>query len=307
MYIAVSRKAMHDVFEVSYPRLEYPQGTAAALDALDEVERIESQLSVFRFDSRIHLVNLTAHESPVHLDDEIFGLITLCQKLAEDTGGAVDITSGKLWKVWGFAKRNGSFPTDEDLQSARECSGFHLLELDAENKTVFFKQPGVELNFGCVGKGFALDRSSQKLASHGVDRYLFQGGLSSVLAAGGGWKIGIAHPLLAGQRLRELELNTIAVSTSGAQKQYFRYQGRRYSHLIDPRSGEPADGVLSVTVLAKTATLAELLSTAFFVLGAEKTQQYISGNVYLQQNAVEAVMFVPSNKAPGFQELRFIV
>jgi thiamine biosynthesis lipoprotein len=303
MYIAVSRKAMHDVFEVSYPRLEYPQGTAAALDALDEVERIESQLSAFRFDSRIHFINLTAHESPVTLDDELFDLLALCQKIAEYTGGAVDITSGKLWKVWGFAKRSGSFPPDEDLQSARECCGFHLLELNAEKKTVFFKKPGVELNFGCVGKGFALDTASAKLASHGVDRYLFQGGLSSVLAAGSGWKIGIAHPLLAGQRIRELELDTIAVSTSGSQKQYFRYKGRQYSHLIDPRSGEPADGVLSVTVLAKTATMAELLSTAFFVLGAEKTQQYITANA----SGIEATMFVPSSKAPGFQELRFNV
>ncbi|MDR3234264.1 MAG: FAD:protein FMN transferase [Planctomycetaceae bacterium] len=289
---------MYDTFEVSYPRLDYPQGTAAALDALDEVERIESQISVFRFDSRIHYVNLTAHEEPVPLDDELFALVSLCQTLAEETGGAVDITSGKLWKVWGFAGRDGRMPSDDELRTARRCSGFHLLDLNPDKKTVRFKQSGVELNFGCAGKGFALDIASEKLNRSGVGRYLFQGGLSSILAKGK-WKIGIAHPLLAGQRLRELELSDIAVSTSGSQKQYFRYNGKRYSHLIDPRSGEPASGVLSVTVLAPTAVLAELLSTAFFVLGAEKMQEYAAAH-----SGIEAVMCVPSGHSPGFDEVR---
>ncbi|MDR3181972.1 MAG: FAD:protein FMN transferase [Planctomycetaceae bacterium] len=299
MNIAVSRKAMNDAFEVTYPRDEYPQGTAAALDALDEVERIESKLSVFRFGSRIQYVNLTAHEAPVHLDDELFALISLCRQIAEDTGGAVDVTSGKLWKIWGFAQRDGRIPTDDELRTARSCTGYHLLELDTEEKTVRFKKAGVELNFGCVGKGFALDIATAKLAQHGVGRYLFQGGLSSILAKGD-WNIGIAHPLLAGERLQELPLNNTAVSTSGSQKQYFRYNGKRYSHLLDPRSGEPAAGVLSVTVTAPTAVLAELLSTAFFVFGPEKTQEYIDSC-----SDITAVMCVPEKQAPGFSVHRY--
>jgi len=288
--LAVQRRAMNDDFEVSFSRRDFPQGTEAALDALDEVERIERQLSVFRLDSQIHYVNLTAHERPVPLDKELFDLIALCVRIAEETGGAVDITSGTLWKVWGFAKRQGRIPHAEELDQAREHTGYHFLELDEAEQTLRFKKQGIELNFGCVGKGFALNAASEKLRAHGVHRFLFQGGLSSVLASGGGWKIGIAHPFRPGQRLRELALENVAVSTSGSQKQFFRHEGRRYSHLIDPRSGQPAEGVFTATVLAPTATLAELLSTAFFVLGAEKAADYCA-----HHPDITAVLTIPSD------------
>ena len=286
--LVVQRRAMSDDFEVSFPRLDFPQGTEAALDALDEVERIERMLSVFRFDSRIQYVNLTAHDNPVRLDKELFDLIALCVRIAEETDGAVDITSGCLWKAWGFAKRQGRIPSAEELSHAKEHTGTQFLELDEVKRTIRFKKQGIELNFGCVGKGFALDIAAGTLRGHGVDRFLFSGGLSSMLASGRDWKIGIAHPLRPGQRLRELVLNDVAVSTSGSQKQFFRYAGRRYSHLIDPRTGQPAEGVFTATVLAPTATLAELLSTAFFVLGAEKAAEYCSTHP-----EVSAVLTVP--------------
>ena len=294
--LAVRRRAMNDDFEVAFSRLDFPQGTEAALDALDEVERIEQQLSLFRFDSQIHYVNLTAHEKPVRLDKGLFDLVVLCLQLAEETEGAVDITSGALWKVWGFAKRQGRIPRAEELDNAKELTGYSLLELDETEQTIRFKKKGVELNFGCVGKGFALDVAAEKLREHAVHRFLFQGGLSSVLASGSDWRIGIAHPLRPGQRLRELLLNDIAVSTSGSQKQFFRYGNRRYSHLIDPRSGQPAEGVFTATVLAPTATLAELLSTAFFILSAEKAADYCS-----QHPEVSAVLTIPSENPPGLQ------
>jgi thiamine biosynthesis lipoprotein len=292
--LAVQRRAMNDDFEIAFSRRDFPQGTEAALDALDKVERIERLLSVFRFDSRIHYVNLTAHESPVRLDKELFDLIALCVRLAEETDGAVDITSGALWKVWGFAKRQGRIPGAEELAHAKEHTGCQFLELDETAQTIRFKKQGIELNFGCVGKGFALDVAAEKLRERGVHRFLFQGGLSSVLASGQDWRIGIAHPLRPGQRLRELALNDIAVSTSGSQKQFFRHGGRRYSHLIDPRTGLPAEGVLTATVLAPTATLAELLSTAFFVLGAEKTAEYCSTHP-----EIAAVLTIPAANPPN--------
>jgi len=291
--LVVQRRAMKDDFEISFPRKDFPQGTEAALDALDEVERIERMLSAFRFDSRIQYVNLIAHESPVHLDQELFGLIALCVQLAKETGGAVDITSGCLWKAWGFAKRQGRIPNTEELDKAKELTGWQFLELDEAAQTIRFHKQGIELNFGCVGKGFALDIAAATLREHAVDRFLFSGGLSSMLASGSDWKIGIAHPLRPGQRLRELSLNDIAVSTSGSQKQYFRHGGRRYSHLIDPRTGQPAEGVYTATVLAPTATLAELLSTAFFILGAERAAEYCRTHP-----EVSAVLTIPSENIP---------
>ncbi|MDR1963589.1 MAG: FAD:protein FMN transferase [Planctomycetaceae bacterium] len=294
--LSVSRRAMNDEFEAVFPRLDFPQGTKAALDALDEVERLEQILSVFRFDSRIQYINLTAHETPVRLDDELFDLIAFCVEIAEATGGAVDITSGLLWKVWGFSRRQGRIPSSSELEAALENVDYRLLELNPETKTIRFGKKGVELNFGCVGKGFALDIAARKLREQGVDRFLFQGGLSSVLAGGSGWKIGVAHPMRPGTRLAELTLNEEAVATSGSQKQFFRHNGRRYSHLIDPRTGQPAEKVLSVTVLAPTGTLAELLSTAFFVLGLEPTEEYCT-----KHPEIAAVMTIPTPKRAGFE------
>ncbi|MDR2441034.1 MAG: FAD:protein FMN transferase [Planctomycetaceae bacterium] len=294
--LTVSRTAMNDEFEVMFPRLDFPQGTKAALDALDEVERLEQILSVFRFDSRVQYINLTAHEIPVRLDEELFGLIHLCIKFAEITDGAVDITSTPLWKIWGFAKRKGKIPNVSEIETALVNVNYRLLELNPETKTIRFRKKGIELNFGCVGKGFALDIAARKLLEQQVDRFLFQGGLSSVLAVGSGWKMGVAHPMRPGKRLAELVLNNEAVATSGSQKQFFRYKGRYYSHLIDPRTGQPAEGVLSVTVLAPTGTQAELLSTAFFILGAEQTEEYCKKNP-----EITALMTIPTQKNAGFE------
>ncbi|MDR0521887.1 MAG: FAD:protein FMN transferase [Planctomycetaceae bacterium] len=299
--LSVQRKAMNDEFEVLFSRQAFPQGTAAALNALDDVGRIEKVLSVFRFDSRIQFINLTAHERPVQTDAELFSLLSLCQQIAAETEGAVDITSGCLWKVWGFAKRQGKFPEASELEKARQQTGYRFMELNAETRSVRFTKPGMELNLGCVGKGFALDTAAGKLREQAVDRFMFCGGLSSILTAGSDWKIGIAHPLLPGKRLRELGLSDIAVSTSGSQKQFFRHGSRRYSHLIDPRTGEPAEGVLSATVLAPTATLAELLSTAFFILGAEKAAEYCR-----LHSGISAILTIPAKKSGGFETVELM-
>ncbi|MCL2742481.1 MAG: FAD:protein FMN transferase [Planctomycetaceae bacterium] len=280
--LSVSREAMKSTFEVLFERKKYPQGTEAVLNALDEVERLEKVLSVFRFDSKVQLINQTAFHEPVHVDEELFHLIQICQQFAEKTDGAVDITSGALWKQWGFAHRKGSFPNcipdSEQIEEALRRTGYRHLHLDEEARTVQLLKKGIELNFGCAGKGFALDTAAKKLSAAGIENHIFSGGLSSILAAGKNekgeiWKTGIAHPLKPGQRLAEIELNNEAVSTSSSAKQFFRYEGHRYSHIIDPRTGFPAEDVFSATVIAPTATEAELLSTAFFVLGFDESER----------------------------------
>lgn len=298
--LSVSRKAMKGRFEVLFPRAPYPRGTEAALDALDEVERLEQVLSVFRFDSRVRHINRTAHEEPVRVDAELFGLILRGLDLAARTDGAVDLTSGPLWELWGFARREGRLPSDAEIASALDRVDYRLVKTDPERRTVRFGKAGVELNFGCVGKGFALDVGAARLRKHGVDRFLFQGDLSSILADGPDWSIGVAHPLKPGRRLAEIRLENDAVSTSGSQKQFFRHQGRRYSHLIDPRSGRPVEGVFSVTVLAPDATTAELLSTAFCILGPEKSWERQG-----EFPGVAALFVVSSPRGNGFEVQTF--
>ena len=297
--LTVSREAMKGEFEIAFPRAEFPQGTDAALDALDEVERIEQKLSVFRFDSKIQYVNLTAHESPVPLDDELFNLLALCQKFSAATEGAVDLTCSALWKLWGFSRREARLPSKDEIETAKQSVGYRHIELDSENRTIRLTKPGVELNLGCVGKGFALDVAAEKLLQKGVDRFLFHGGLSSVLAKGDGWQIGIKHPFRPATRLFELELADRALSTSGSQFQFFRHKGRRYSHIIDPRTGWSVEGVLAVTVTAQTATIAELLSTALFVLGVEKAKTLAADEKFCQQFGTFSAVFLLPTKRPN--------
>ncbi|MDR0392123.1 MAG: FAD:protein FMN transferase [Planctomycetaceae bacterium] len=272
--LSVSRRAMNVEFEVLFPRSIFPQGTEAAIAALDEVERLENVLSVFRFDSRVQYINLTAYDEVVKVDEELLSLVNICQTISEQTNGAVDITSGLLWKLWGFSVGKGVVPDEDKIAEALRSVDYKSLAIDQENQTIRFLKPSMELNFGCVGKGFAIDTASKRLCDLGVNRFMFHGGLSSILVKGEKWRVGITDPLRGDQRLAELLLSNCAISTSSSQKQFFRSKGHRYSHLIDPRTGFPAEGVFSVTVIASTGALAELLSTAFFVMGYEQSKEY---------------------------------
>jgi thiamine biosynthesis lipoprotein len=153
--------------------------------------------------------------------------------------------------------------------------------LDAARQTVAFRRPGMSINFNSMGKGYALDRAAELLAANGVDDFLLQGGKSSVLARGdqpgsdeAGWRVGVRHPLRANERMAELVLHNQALSTSGAGTQFFIRRGMRYGHILDPRTGRPAEGLFSATVIAPTAAEAEGLSTAFYVMGPEQAAEY---------------------------------
>jgi len=263
---------------VRFPAERYQQGTESALEALDLVETLEEQLSYFRPTSEISRVNLLAADEPVEVDPRLFELLRLAAMLYDETAGAYDITSAPLWEIWGFSRRAGKIPSDADLAATRSRVGGHLVELDSTRHTVRFCKPGVRINLGSLGKGYALDACGEQLLTAGMADFLLHGGQSSVLARGSvgkvAWEIGIRHPLQAGQRLGVVRLCNRALGTSGQQSQSFRHRGRRYGHILDPRSGWPAEGVLSATVVAPTAALADALSTACYVMGAKQSLDY---------------------------------
>lgn len=328
----ISRKAMAGEFEIDLNTGQYDSGSGAALDALDVVTRLEEKLSFFRPKSRISYINAVAAYEPVAVDEELYGLLVLCRDLYSATDGCVDITSTPLWQVWGFARREGRIPTDEEIETARENVGGHLVELDDAARTVRFLKPGVAVNLGCVGKGFALDLAAQTLLDAGIGDFLMHGGLSSVLARGEqwskgpkgeegeknlvenrtenrplkicnenpGWKVGITDPMRPGRRLKELRLHDQALGTSGTRHQFFRHRGRRYGHILDPRSGFPVEGIVSVTVIAPTAAEADLLSTAFFVMGPEKTAVFCRSRPELA-----VTMVLETDKGAGYETLHF--
>jgi thiamine biosynthesis lipoprotein len=279
LLIHVSRRAMACDFEVRFPADRYPHGTELALQALDPLEELEEEISFFRPSSRLSRMNLLAAEEPVEVSPSLFELLRLAMTLFEETDGAYDITAAPLWEAWGFARRKGEIPSQVQLAEARSRVGGQWVELDPARRTIQFRRPGVRINLGSIGKGFALDVCGERLTSLGMTDYLFHGGQSSILARGSQsvdnpWEIGVPDPNQLGRRIGVLHLRDRALGTSSGQFQSFRHQGRRYSHILDPRSGYPAEGVLSTTVVAPSAALADALSTAFFVMGPERALEY---------------------------------
>jgi thiamine biosynthesis lipoprotein len=277
LLIHVARRLMACEFEVRFSADRYPHGTDVALQALDQVEALEEQISYFRPTSEITRINLLAADGPLEVAPPLFDLLRSAMTLYEETSGAYDITSTPLWEVWGFARRAGQIPTDAQLAEARSTVGGHLVELDPAQRTIHFKKPGVKINLGSIGKGYALDVCAEQLSASGMNDFLLHGGQSSVLAWGKPaqpWEIGIRHPLQPNRRLGVVRLENQALGTSGGQFQSFRHQGRRYGHILDPRLGYPAENVLLATVVAPTAALADALSTAFYVLGPKASLDY---------------------------------
>jgi thiamine biosynthesis lipoprotein len=249
--------------------------------ALDLVESLEAQLTIYRDDSEVIRINQQAGSSLVVVEERLFALLKQAARLYSETDGALDITSGPLSDAWGFSRRSGRVPSDADIESARARVGMQHVTLDGANRTISFCRPGVSINLNSLVKGYALDRMAELFANHSVDDYLLHGGKSSILARGTqpgshdrGWRIGLRHPLRPAERLAEFILCNESLSTSGSGTQFFIRRGQRYGHIVDPRTGRPAEGLYSATVIAPTAAEAEGLSTAFYVMGPEKTGEF---------------------------------
>jgi thiamine biosynthesis lipoprotein len=296
--VSVRRRAMACEFEVQLAATRDDDSMEHVFTALDLVELLESQMTVYRDDSEVIRINREAANQAVQVEPRLFAMFQLAERLHHETDGALDITSGPLSAVWGFSRREGRVPTDAAIQSALECVGMQFVVLNASEQTVAFRRPGVNVNFNCIGKGYALDRMAEHLATNHVDDYLLHGGKSSVLARGeqpgssaeggppagpskshsasqtGGWIIGVRHPLRPAERLAEFVLRDQALSTSGSGTQFFIRRGRRYGHILDPRTGRPAEGLYSATVIAPTAAEADALSTAFYVMGPAAVSEY---------------------------------
>lgn len=249
-----------------------------ASDALELVHQLEQQMTVYREDSELSRINRMAADAPVTVESGLFDLLDQCHKLAEITQGAFDPTSGPLITLWRRCRDEGRIPTHAEVTECRLVTGIEHVTLNASASSVSFDRPGVELNLGGIGKGYALDRCCDQLIKQRFDGFVLHGGQSSLLARGdhnqqGGWPVGIGNPLFTEKRLGTILLRDQAMSTSGSNIQYFRYKGRRYGHILDPRTGWPAEGTLSVTVVARSAAVADALSTAFFVGGVEIARQ----------------------------------
>jgi thiamine biosynthesis lipoprotein len=245
---------------------------AAGEEALREIERIEALLSRYRPSSAIAEINAQAGGAPVRVDGRVVALLRLCAELSRLTDGAFDVTVGPLLRAWGFVGGSGAPPDPETLARARRLVGMDRVELDEAASTVRLAHPGMELDLGAVGKGYAIDGAIAVLEEHGVPSALLHGGTSSVHvigqpASGAGWRVAWRVPGRP-DRPRALTPAKPALSVSAPHGKAFLLGGRLRGHVLDPRRGEPAGASLSACVVGPTSTVCDALSTALLVRGA---------------------------------------
>lgn len=241
--------------------------------AVNEITRIEQLISSWDSNSQTSEINRNAGIKPVKVDTELFDLIQRAIGISKLTDGAFDISYASMDKIWKFDGSMTVMPSADSIKASVEKVGFQNIVLDKESSTVFLKLKGMKLGFGAIGKGYAADKAKDLLISKGV--------VSGIINASGDmntwgrqpdgseWKVAITNPMDKNKVFALLPITNGAVVTSGNYEKYVTFNDVRYTHIIDPRSGYPATGIISVTVFAPKAELADALATSVFVMGIE--------------------------------------
>jgi thiamine biosynthesis lipoprotein len=264
--------AMYSIVLYGYDRVKME---AAAYAAFDEVGRLDGMLSNYRAESEWSAVNRHAAEEPVKVSPELFQLLSACVAYSRESEGAFDITVGPLMKLWGFYKGFGRLPHRAEVAAALPKVGYRHIHLDAAARTVWFDRSGVELDPGGIGKGYAVDRMVDVLRQQGFQIALVAGSDSSIYGMGApptepkGWRVDIKDPRNAHRTVAEAFLKDMSLSTSGSYEKFFRAEGRVYAHIMDPRTGYPARGSLSVSVIAPRTIDSEAWAKPYFVNGRQ--------------------------------------
>jgi thiamine biosynthesis lipoprotein len=286
----------------AYGIVAYGKGAAAlprTLEAaLDEVDRIDRLMSHYKPASALSRLNREAAAGATAVDPELFDLIAESVRYGRESDGAFDITVGPLMKAWGFFRGRGRVPSGEELEELRGRVGYGHVVLDAGRKTIRFDRPGVELDLGGIAKGYAVDRAIGVLRREGITAALVSAGGSTVFGLGAppgrpGWDVEVQDPTDPTATALRVRLKDRALSVSGSYEKSFEKDGVRYSHIMDPRTGRPVQGVLSVAVLAPTGTAGDALDDVFFVLGVEASRPYIR-----RLPATEAMVFLAGRERP---------
>ena len=261
--------------------------------ALDEVDRIDRLMSHYRPESALSRLNREAARRPVTVEPELFEFLARSLQYSGESDGAFDITVGPLMKVWGFFDGEGRLPASGELAQARRRVGYRHVRLNLADRTVRFDVDGVEIDLGGIAKGYAVDRAVAVLAAHDVTAALVSAGGSTVHASGAppgldAWDIHVQDPVAPGKVAFTVALRDRAMSIAGSTEKYFEAGGARYSHIMDPRTGRPVQGILSVVAIAATGTEADALDNVLFVKGLDESRHYLAW-----REDVEAYFILP--------------
>ncbi len=253
-----------------------PRQVMVASDAFDCVRDAEQLLTIYRDDSDVAQLNREASSGWQEVSEELESFLKTCREIYDSTSGAFDPATGRLIQLWKSTRLNNRIPEQTEVDEALANSGMQYVVQSEEG--VKFERD-LLLDFASIGKGYGIDKAATHIKTEEIENFLVHGGQSSLFASGthrdlDGWPIGLKNPLFTDKRYATILLKNSGMSTSGSNIQFFRFEGKRYGHLLDPRTGWPANGLLSVTVIAPTATEADALSTAFYAMGLDKAVQY---------------------------------
>ena len=267
-----SRLSMGSELRVTAAVSSEPDTLRAFEKVFDEFDRLDRLLSVWHADSDVSRINADAGRTPVQVSRETIEVLRTAKQVGEWTGGKFDVTFGALSGLWKFDHdQDNQIPRPADVRARLPDIAIEAVELNMDRGTVFLPRQGMRLHLGGIGKGYAVDRAAAILRAGGISDFLIQAG-GDLYASGSRddrpWRAAIRDPR-ADRSFAALNLRDETFSTSGDYERFFIRDGRRYHHILDPDSGEPARGCRSVTIVARQATLADALSTGVFVLGPQ--------------------------------------
>ena len=267
-------KLMGSRFDLTIVAQDKTSAQAYIDTAVIEITRIENLISEWIPNTQVSAINRNAGIKPVKVDKELFDLTERALYLSKLTHGAFDISFAAADKIWKFDGSMLTVPTPEAVKASLKNIGYKNIKLDSKNQTIFLALPGMKIGFGATGKGYAADRTKALLLSKNVIAGIINasGDMNSwgKQPEGTPWTVGITDPFDTENTMSVFALENNAVVTSGTYEKYVELDGKRYAHIIDPRTGYPAKGVASVTIFANSAEMANGLSTAIVVLGIKR-------------------------------------
>lgn len=273
--------------------------------ALDEMARLEALMTTWREDSEVSRINAAAGLNAVAVSPETFHVIKESQRISELTDGAFDLTIGAFRGLWKFDEDNdGSLPSPAQVRARKALVNYRDIVLDEKARTVMLRRIGQRITLGGVAKGFAVDGAVAVLRKAGLQDFIVQAG--GDLFAGGqrgdrAWRVGIQDPRGPhGQIIYKVELHNQAFNTSGDYERFIMKNGKRYHHILDARTGFPSQGIRSVTLLAPSSFVADLMDTALLIVGVPKAMKILAATPEVQGVIVDAQNTV--HISPGLQD-----
>ena len=278
--------AMGTVWDIEIVSADRKLADKAADEVFDEVKRLDKMLSLHNRDSELSALNAKAGSGPVKVSPDIINVLKVAVKVSELTKGGFDVSIGPVVKLWGFAGGAEHIPSDAEIKAAHELVGYKRISFDEKRSEVTLAKKGMVLDFGGIGKGYAVDRAASILKKYGIKNVMFSAGGQILITGhspkGRMWKVGIRHPRGEGI-LAAVEDTERCIATSGDYEHYFIKKKKLYHHIFDPKSSQPAGDAVSCTVLLKTDsfempnTWADALSKTGFVMSTDAALKVING------------------------------